>query len=128
MLKANLFAVCWGIANVLLGISYVRIGATLSGAILTGLGLCVGMLLPFVLKGTGVTKQSRGGNLAGLHIILSSRFWYDRTWQFLLRDPVMIWSAGIVVTPIQLRIVMSSTSNFWIVSRLHREQTRQNVD
>jgi L-rhamnose-H+ transport protein len=52
--KANLFAVCWGIANVLLGISYVRIGATLSGAILTGLGLCVGVLLPFVFKGTGV--------------------------------------------------------------------------
>lgn len=58
MAKANVFAVCWGIANVLLGISYVRIGATLSGAILTGLGLCVGVLLPFVFKGTGVFADS----------------------------------------------------------------------
>jgi L-rhamnose-H+ transport protein len=56
--KSNAFAICWGIANVLLGVSYVRIGAALSGAILTGIGLCVGVILPFVFKASGVFSET----------------------------------------------------------------------
>lgn len=56
--KSNAFAMCWGIANVLLGVSYVRIGAALSGAILTGIGLCVGVILPFVFKASGVFAET----------------------------------------------------------------------
>ena len=39
LLKSNLFAMSWGVANVLFGLCVVRIGAALTGAILTGVGL-----------------------------------------------------------------------------------------
>lgn len=54
LLKANLFSLAWGIANVLLGISVTRIGASLSMAILTGIGASLGVTLPMVLKGSGL--------------------------------------------------------------------------
>jgi L-rhamnose-H+ transport protein len=50
--------VAWGLANVLYGICVVRIGAALTGAILTGLGMAVGVTLPMVLKGTGLFAQA----------------------------------------------------------------------
>ncbi len=54
ILKANLFSLAWGIANVLFGISVLRIGASLSMAILTGLGASIGVTLPMILKGSGL--------------------------------------------------------------------------
>jgi len=50
---SNLFAVGWGIANVLYGVCVVRIGAALTGAILSGLGVVAGVTMPMVLKGSG---------------------------------------------------------------------------
>jgi hypothetical protein len=44
----------WGIANVLFGISVTRIGASLSMAILTGIGASLGVTLPMILKGSGL--------------------------------------------------------------------------
>ena len=38
ILLCNLFSVCWGIANVLYGICVLRIGAALTGAVLSGVG------------------------------------------------------------------------------------------
>ncbi len=55
---SNLFAIGWGVANVLYGICVVRIGAALTGAILTGLGITVGITLPMVFKGTGMFSQA----------------------------------------------------------------------
>ena len=54
LLKANLFGLGWGVANVLFGLCVVRIGAALSGAIVTGLGIVAGATLPMVMKGTGL--------------------------------------------------------------------------
>jgi L-rhamnose-H+ transport protein len=54
LLKANLFSLAWGIANVLFGISVTRIGAGLSMAILTGIGASLGVTLPMILKGSGL--------------------------------------------------------------------------
>lgn len=54
LLKANLFAFGWGIANVLCGLCIVRIGAALTGAIMTGLGIMAGTILPMILKGSGL--------------------------------------------------------------------------
>jgi hypothetical protein len=54
LLKANLFSLAWGIANVLLGISVIRIGASLSMAILTGIGASLGVTLPMIMKGSGL--------------------------------------------------------------------------
>lgn len=77
LLFANLFAVGWGVANVLYGICVIRIGAALTGAILSGLGLSVGAILPLALKGSGLFSEapdltSRAGLtvLGGVLVIL----------------------------------------------------------
>lgn len=58
LLLSNLYAVGWGIANVLYGVCVVRIGAALSGAILSGLGVIAGTSLPMVIKGTGLFSEA----------------------------------------------------------------------
>ncbi|MHB0956933.1 MAG: L-rhamnose/proton symporter RhaT [Pirellulaceae bacterium] len=77
LLISNLFATGWGLANVLYGICVIRIGAALTGAILSGLGLMVGVTLPMIFKGTGLFRDapdisSRTGFqvLAGVAILL----------------------------------------------------------
>lgn len=55
---SNLFAVGWGIANVLAGLCAVRIGLALSGAILTGFGVTVAVTVPMIFKGTGLFAES----------------------------------------------------------------------
>jgi len=52
-LKANLWSLAWGVANVLCGLCFVRIGVSLTMGLLTGVGLPVGVLLPMVFKGSG---------------------------------------------------------------------------
>ncbi len=56
ILKANVFAFGWGIANVLCGLCFVRIGVALTGAILAGLGVSIGAIVPLVFKGSGLFK------------------------------------------------------------------------
>ena len=58
LVKANLFGLGWGIANVLYGLCVVRIGAALTGAIMTGLGVIAGTTLPMVMKGTGLFSDA----------------------------------------------------------------------
>ncbi|MHB8972373.1 MAG: L-rhamnose/proton symporter RhaT [Pirellulaceae bacterium] len=58
VLLGNMFAVGWGIANVLCGICYVRIGVALTGAILAGLGVSVGAITPMIFKGSGLFKNA----------------------------------------------------------------------
>ena len=77
LLKANFFALLWGVANVLCGLCMVRIGAALTGAIMP-LGIIAGSILPMVMKGTGLFANapditSPGGLvlMAGLAVILS---------------------------------------------------------
>lgn len=52
-LKANLWSLAWGVANILCGLCFVRIGVSLTMGLLTGIGLPVGILLPMVFKGSG---------------------------------------------------------------------------
>ena len=57
LITANLWAAGWGIANVLCGLCFVRIGVALTGAILTGLGVSIGLGSPVgltVLAGVAV--------------------------------------------------------------------------
>ena len=58
IILGNLFAIGWGIANVLCGICYVRIGVALTGAILAGLGVSVGAVVPLIFKGSGLFQDS----------------------------------------------------------------------
>ena len=72
ILKANLFAVGWGIANVLCGLCFVRIGMALTGAILAGLGVSVGAIVPMIFKGSGLFKNAAElTSTAGLAVCLA---------------------------------------------------------
>ena len=71
ILLCNLFTFGWGIANVLYGICVLRIGAALTGAILSGVGAAVGVTLPMVLKGSGVFHEAPDlASKTGLIILL----------------------------------------------------------
>jgi hypothetical protein len=55
---------------VLCGLCYVRIGVALTGAILTGLGVSVGVTLPMIFKGTGKFQEAPDlGSAASLWIL-----------------------------------------------------------
>ena len=70
IIKGNIFAFGWGIANVLCGICFVRIGVALTGAILAGLGVSVGSIVPLVFKGSGLFKDAADlGSPAGLTVM-----------------------------------------------------------
>lgn len=58
LLISNLLSICWGIANVLYLVSVIKIGAALSGAILSALGMSVGIIVPMVLKGSGLFSNA----------------------------------------------------------------------
>jgi L-rhamnose-H+ transport protein len=58
ILKSNLFSLAWGIGNVLLGLSLVRIGASLSFAIMSGVGIPLGAIVPMVFKGSGMFQAA----------------------------------------------------------------------
>ena len=71
LIKSNLWAAGWGIANVLCGICFVRIGVALTGAILTGLGVSLGVTLPMVVKGSGLFKDAANINSpAGIAVLV----------------------------------------------------------
>ena len=73
IIKSNLFSLAWGVGNVLLGISLVRIGASLSFGILSGVGIPLGVIVPMVFKGSGMFQQAADLNSpAGLTILLAT--------------------------------------------------------
>lgn len=59
LVRSNLFALGWGIANVLCGLCFIRIGVALTGAILTGVGVSLGVTLPMVFKGSGIFSDAK---------------------------------------------------------------------
>jgi len=75
VLKANLFSFGWGIANVLCGLCYVRIGFALTGGILTGLGVSIGVTVPLIIKGSGLFNQAPNiGSPAGHTVLFGVAF------------------------------------------------------
>ena len=72
LIVANLWAAAWGVANVLCGLCFVRIGVALTGSILTGLGVSRGVTLPMIVKGSG--RFQNAANLtspAGLTVLVA---------------------------------------------------------
>jgi hypothetical protein len=70
LIIANLWAAGWGVANVLCGLCFVRIGVALTGAILTGLGVSIGVTLPMIVKGSGLFKDAPDpGSPVGLTVL-----------------------------------------------------------
>jgi hypothetical protein len=51
---ASGLALAWGVANLLCGMCYVRIGIALTQAILSGLGASVVVILPLIIKAPGI--------------------------------------------------------------------------
>jgi len=88
--KANAWGICWGVASVLCGLCYVRIGLGLTTAILSGLGICLGVSVPLVFKGSGVFQQApplasavgltvvTGAMVALVAVILAATAGHDR--------------------------------------------------
>ena len=73
IIKSNLFSLAWGVGNVLLGISLVRIGASLSFGILSGVGIPLGVIVPMVFQGSGMFQQAADLNSpAGLTILIAT--------------------------------------------------------
>jgi len=58
LVKSNLFSLSWGIANVLCMMCFVRIGFCLTGGILTGIGVTLGVTIPMVFKGSGLFSSA----------------------------------------------------------------------
>jgi L-rhamnose-H+ transport protein len=54
LLRANLFTFCWGIAQVLALLCFVRIGVSLTYGILCSIGAAVGVVTPMIFKASGV--------------------------------------------------------------------------
>lgn len=71
LIAANLWASGWGVANVLCGLCFVRIGVALTGAILTGFGVSIGVTLPMIVKGSGIFKDAPDVNSAAGFTVLS---------------------------------------------------------
>lgn len=70
LVKGNLFSLAWGIANVLCGLCFVRIGFALTGGILAGLGVSVGVTLPMIFKGSGLFSAAPNlGSPAGRTVL-----------------------------------------------------------
>jgi len=57
-IRANLFSMAWGIANVLSSLCLVRIGFSLTVGLLTGIGLPIGVLTPILFRGTGMFEKA----------------------------------------------------------------------
>jgi L-rhamnose-H+ transport protein len=70
ILLCNLFSFGWGIANVLYGVCVLRIGAALTGAMLSGVGVIAAVTPPMLLKGSGIFQDAPDlGSKAGLTIL-----------------------------------------------------------
>ena len=71
IVKANLFSLGWGVANILCGLCFVRIGFALTGGILTGLGVSIGVTVPMIVKGSGLFAGAPNlGSAAGRTVLL----------------------------------------------------------
>jgi L-rhamnose-H+ transport protein len=71
LIKSNLFALGWGVANVLCGLCFVRIGFALTNALLTGVGVSVGVMVPMIVKASGLFQNAPDlGSRAGLVVMV----------------------------------------------------------
>lgn len=58
LLIANVASISWGIANILYLTCIIRIGAAMTGATLTAVGMSVGVLMPMLVKGSGLFSNA----------------------------------------------------------------------
>jgi hypothetical protein len=70
LIRANLFSLSWGIAQVLALLCFVRIGVSLTYGILCSIGACVGVITPMLIKASGAFASAPDLNSkAGLIVL-----------------------------------------------------------
>jgi L-rhamnose-H+ transport protein len=81
LLRANLFSLGWGIAQILAMLCFIRIGVSLTYGILCALGASVGVVTPMIFKASGIFSEAPGLMtkvgmvvLAGVAIMVSGVF------------------------------------------------------
>jgi hypothetical protein len=104
LVGANLLAIAWGAANVLAGICALRIGFTLSGSILTGVGLTVSVITPMLIptwfpKAPGLFSAAGGLIVLSVAVILlgvvfSTLAGFGRERVLKSRDEPPPWASG----------------------------------
>jgi hypothetical protein len=73
LVKANLFSLSWGIAQVLALLCFVRIGVSLTYGILCSIGAAVGVTAPMLFKASGAFAQAPDlSSKAGLCVMLGA--------------------------------------------------------
>jgi hypothetical protein len=73
LIKANLFSLSWGIAQVLALLCFVRIGVSLTYGILCSIGAAVGVTVPMLFKASGAFSQAPDlFSKAGLCVMLGA--------------------------------------------------------
>jgi L-rhamnose-H+ transport protein len=73
LLKANLFSICWGIANILYLQCMVRIGVSLTSGIVGGMTVALGVVIPLVFKGTGAFQNAPSiDSFAGVVVLVGA--------------------------------------------------------
>lgn len=71
LIRANLFSLAWGIAQVLALLCFVRIGVSLTYGILCAIGACVGVITPMVFKASGAFASAPGlDSRAGFTVLI----------------------------------------------------------
>jgi hypothetical protein len=58
LVKSNLFSLAWGVANILALMCYLRIGFCLTGGILVGVAIPIGVVTPMIFKGSGLFSNA----------------------------------------------------------------------
>lgn len=93
LILTNLISISWGVANILYLICVIRIGAAVTGATLTALGMGVGVLMPMLVKGSGSFKEAPdllspagGVIIVGLLVMMTAIFLITRAG--LLRESI----------------------------------------
>ncbi len=74
ILKANIFSMAWGIAQVLALLCFIRIGVSLTYGILCAIGASVGVIVPMIFKASGIFSESPDLWSPGGLVILGGAF------------------------------------------------------
>ena len=70
LLKANLFSLSWGLANILGLISFMMIGISLTSGLLIGMGVSIGVVIPMIVKASGTFQDAPSlSSPAGLTVL-----------------------------------------------------------
>lgn len=69
-IKSNLFSLGWGMASILCNLCVVRVGAALTGGIVSGLAISLGTMIPMIFTASGLFEKAPSITSAAGHVIV----------------------------------------------------------